>query len=141
MIRIHVVETVPLDQLKITRESIRNCLVISDVRLSYSLTDVGQLRQVIVNDRYEIIDGLRIYRRFREAGESVVQVLRVVTPGLEDRIQAVMNVRSTNDITIPGRVKKLMDRDPRVERLLPFSNPQIKAFKEDMQRISLLKSI
>lgn len=141
MIRIHIVETVPLDQLKITRKSIRNCLALSDLRLSHSLTELGQLRQVIVNDGYEIIDGLRIFWRFRAAGESVVQVLRVVTPGLEDRIQAVMNVQSADNTTIPGRVKKLMDCDSGVERLLPFSKPQIKAFKEDMQQISLLKSI
>lgn len=129
----NVKETVEISRVKRSRTPTHKCPPAHQLKLERLVAILGQLRYVIVDHNYVILDGHRLYDALVATGETYVDVLKITSPENARKILVAMNVSSLDDVLLPGSVYQAIKNDPELLGLLCYDSKQLQEWIEEIE--------
>jgi len=129
----NVKETVEINRIKKSRIPTHKCPPENQLKFERLVALLGQLRYIIVDQNYVILDGNRLYDAMLVAGASHVDVLKVTSPENARIVLAVMNITSLDDSALPAAAYQALMNAPELLDLLCYDRKQLEEWIAEIE--------
>lgn len=132
---IEIGEVVDIGLIKKSRYKIHDCPKQSELALMRSVIANGQLRPIITDQNYEILDGNRLYSAMVAIGYTEVWILQRSMQDDNRCVSVVMNLGTVFNKIRPETVYSIAKKNEEVLNLVPYPRAQMKRWIKDMESV------
>lgn len=117
-----------------------DCTRYSNFALMRSVKKHGQLRPIITDQNFQILDGNRIFDIMLRLEHKQVWILRRQTDNGDRGIAVVMNLRTVFDKVRPETVYSIVKKNKEVLNFIPYPRAQMERWTKDMESVEFDKA-